>query len=91
MRPGYFRHMFIIRTVDLFSWVFLGAAFFLMLNTGRWGRTLIVTAGLIGYDVFLHWLFLHWEARRICAHQPGWSMDSAKRRLRQRVERENSN
>jgi len=89
-RPGYFRHMFIIRTVDLFAWVFLSAAFFLMLNLGHWIRIVLVTAALVGYDFFLRWLFLQLEARRICAQQPGWDMRSAKRRVHQRIERETS-
>lgn len=86
-RPGYFRHMFIIRSADWFAWIFLGAAFFLMVNVS-WKRALLMTAGLVGYDTFLHWFFLRLEARRICKQTPGWTMPEAKRRLRQRVERE---
>ena len=87
-RPGYFRHLFVIRTADWLAWLFLCAAFFLMLNTGQVIRTLLVTGALIGFDVLLNWLFFNLEARRICAQTPGWSMHDAKRRVRQRAERE---
>ncbi len=87
-RPGYFRHMSIINTVDLFSWLLLIAAFFMMLCTGNWWRTLLMTAVLGLYDYLLRRLFLHLEARRICAQQPDWSIRSAKRRILQRIERE---
>ena len=90
LRPGYFRHMSIINTADLFSWILLSAAFFMMLSTGNWWRTLLMTAVSAGYDYFLRRLFLHLEARRICKHQPDWSIRSAKRRILQRIEREKS-
>lgn len=81
--------MTIISTVDWFSWLFLCAAFFMMISTGRWIYTLLIIGALIGLDFFLNWLFFTLEARRICAHTPGWTMHDAKHRLRQRVEREN--
>lgn len=87
-RPSYLRHMFVIRTVDLCAWLFLGAAFFLMLNTGHVMRTLVVTTMLLGYDVFLNRFFLNFEARRICAKTPGLTLDSAKRRLLERIKHE---
>ena len=87
-RPGYFRHLFVIRTADWLAWLFLCAAFFLMLNTGQVIRTLLMTGTLIGFDVILNWLFFNLEARRIGAQTPGWSMHDAKRRVRQRAERE---
>lgn len=90
LRPSYFRHVNIIRTADFLAWVFLAAAFFLMLNLGHFVRIALVTAGLVGYDYFLRRLFLYLEARRICMQQPGWSMSSAKRRVLQRIARETS-
>ena len=88
LRPSYFRHTSIISTADFLSWVFLTAAFFLMLNLGHWVRIVLITAVLVGYDYCLRRLFLYLEARRICRQQPGWSIGSAKRRVLQRIERE---
>ena len=88
LRPGYLRHPFILQTVDLVANLFLVAIIFLMLNTDRWLLTLLLTAGLIGCDYGLCQLFLYWEARRICAHSPEWSLRSAKQRIQKRLKRE---
>jgi len=45
---------------------------------------------LLGSDVFLNRFFWHFEARRTCAKTPNLTMDSAKRRLHERVKRETS-
>ena len=87
-RPVYFRHVYVIHTVDLFAWLFLGAAFFLVLYTPRWWLAFPLAAGLVGCDLFLRWLFLNLEARRLCQQQPGLTLDRAKRRLHERVKRE---
>ena len=87
-RPIYLRHIHVIHLVDWLAWLFLGAAFFMMLNTRRWGFTALVTAGLVGCDIFLRWFFLLWEARRLRQQQPDLTLEKAKRRLYERAQRE---
>ena len=87
-RPFYFCHAYVIHAVAWLAWLFLGAAFFLVLYTPRWWLAFPLAAGLVGCDLFLRWFFLNLEARRLCQQQPGLTLDRAKRRLRERVKRE---
>ena len=88
LRPGYLRHWLIIHTVDFVAILFLVAVFFLMLATHRWLLTGLVATSLISYDLGLREFFLYLEARRMCIHQPRFTMRSAKRRLKERKKRE---
>lgn len=87
-RPGFLRHYFVIRTLDLLAILcFLGASFMLINGPKLW-RSLLIIAGLFGLDVFLKNLFLNIEARRLCAHKHHGDLKSAKRRLRRRARQE---
>jgi len=88
LRPGYFRHWLILHSVDFSAILFLVAVFFMLLATRRLALTLLVTALLISYDLALREFFLYLEARRMCIHQPRFTMRSAKRRLKDRKKRE---
>ena len=88
LRPGYLRHWLILHTVDFVAILFLVAVFFMLLATHRWLLTGLVTTLLIGYDLGLREFFLYLEARRMCVHQPRFTMRSAKRRLKDRKKRE---
>ena len=88
LRPGYLRHWLILHTVDFLAVLFLVAVFFMLLATHRWLLTAVAATLLISYDLALREFFLYLEARRMCVHQPRFTMRSAKRRLKDRKKRE---
>ena len=88
LRPGYLRHWLVIHTVDFSAILFFVAAVIVLLNTHQWWLTLLVTTLLVGYDLGLREIFLYLEARRMCVHQPRYTLRSAKRRLKDRKKRE---
>ena len=88
LRPGYLRHPLILQTVNLAANLFLVAVIFLMLNTHQWLLTLLLMAGLAGYDYGLCQFFLYLEAQRILARAPEWDLCNAKRHVKKRLLRE---
>ena len=87
LRPGFVRHNEALRTLDLMAVVELLATFFLMVNSFSLKLTIVITAGMLAYDVMLRGFFLHLEVRRMCAASSKWSYRQARRRVRSRARR----
>ena len=76
-----------VRTFDMIAVLALIGLFLFLINTSSLPKTLLVTAALLVYDFILRAIFLHLEAKRICAASPKWRYREARRRVRNRVRR----
>lgn len=88
LRPGFIRHFFVVRTLDMAAVMALLATVFFGFNLRGWRMGGLLAAGLIGYDLLLRSVFLHIEAQRLCRHSKHYNLRGAKRKLRHRAKRE---
>ena len=85
VRPGFVRHNESLRMLDLLAVLALLGTFFMLINSLGLLPAILLTAGLLGYDLALRAVFLHLETKRMCSGSSRWTYRQARRRVQSRA------